>query len=124
MRWLPALLLLLLALCLHIAPTRADSPEDREIAYLLEFVRESGCDFVRNGKRHDARDAADHLRSKYRRGRRWVDTAEQFISRIASKSSMSGEAYRVRCADSPEQTSADWLTQALEAQRSRAAEGA
>ena len=107
-------LMLLAPLLLLAPPVAASRVEDPEIKHLLEFVRGSACDFIRNDKRHDARDAADHLASKYRRGRRWVNSADQFVSRIASKSTMSGDVYRVRCPGAAEQTSSAWLTGELQ----------
>jgi hypothetical protein len=81
---------------------------DREIGLLLEKVAESGCDFERNGSVHSSTDAASHLALKYERGERYVDTAEDFIDRLATKSSWSGKPYWVICA--VERTpSGDWL---------------
>lgn len=85
---------------------------DQEIRYLLDFVAASGCTFTRNGSDHTAEEAADHLRLKYQRGRRYAATAEEFIERLASQSSWSGKAYTVRCGTQAE-TSARWLQRAL-----------
>lgn len=105
---LAAILLLLLPLVL---PARAATPE-QEINYLLDFVSGSGCTFIRNGTEHSAVDAADHLRMKYRRGRRYADTAEEFIENLASQSSWSGQPYEVVC-DGEAQASGRWLERAL-----------
>jgi hypothetical protein len=86
---------------------------DTEVDYLLNWIRGSGCIFVRNGDDHSAVAAADHLGIKYRRARRWVASADLFITRIASKSSLSGKLYTVRCPGQPEETSRTWLTRAL-----------
>ena len=86
----------------------AEETADAEIRYLLDYVAGSGCVFLRNGDRHDASDAADHLRLKYDRGRRYADTAEQFIDRLASQSSWSGKPYSVTCGATTE-PSGDWL---------------
>lgn len=108
-----ALLSLLLAWILALPYTaNADPAADREIEYLLEFVATSGCIFVRNGDDHDAADAADHLRLKLDRGKRYVNSAEQFIERLATESSWSGDPYTVTCAGNT-QTSAEWLQHAL-----------
>ena len=72
--------------------------QTREINYLLEFVASSGCTFIRNGDDHDSAEAADHLRLKYSRGKRYVNSAEQFIDRLATASSWSGDPYTVTCA--------------------------
>ena len=92
------------------------APVDREVDYLIGFVADSGCAFYRNDSLHDSVSAADHLRHKYKRGKRWVDSAELFIDRIASGSSLSGKPYHVNC-EGVEMTSADWLHQALDQHR-------
>ncbi|MCX2979348.1 hypothetical protein EYC98_00550 [Halieaceae bacterium IMCC14734] len=86
----------------------ADDDTEREVAHLIEFVAASGCDFNRNGSQHDSADAAEHLQLKYRRGKRWVDTAEQFIDRLASSSSLSKKPYTITCAGK-DSTAASWL---------------
>jgi hypothetical protein len=52
--------------------------------------------FVRNGTEYTAKDAANHLRSKYQSAKDHVRTPQDFIDKIASKSSTSGEEYEVR----------------------------
>ena len=50
-----------------------------------------------------------------------ADTAEQFIERAASKSSISGRAYQVRCPGQPAQPAATWFKAKLDALRGSAA---
>jgi hypothetical protein len=107
--------LLLAGLAVHAGGSDAAEDAgiaDREITGLISAVESSGCVFIRNGDRHDAAEAADHLRLKYRRGKRYADTAEHFIERLASKSSWSGEPYLIECGGTGE-PSGDWLTTAL-----------
>lgn len=94
----------------------ADTDADTEVDYLLEFVASSGCEFERNGDRHDPASAADHLRLKYSRGKRYVNSAEHFIDRLASESSWTGKPYTVNC-DGVEEPTADWLHRALDEYR-------
>jgi hypothetical protein len=77
---------------------------DAEIAGLLDFVAASDCRMVRNGRVHDGGEARDHLARKlaWLRDRGQVSSAEEFIERAASRSSLSGRAYAVRCPDRPE----------------------
>ncbi len=84
-----------------------------EIEYLLSTLGSSECTFVRNGKRHDAERAEEHLRMKHRRGKRYVTTTETFIERLASRSSMSKKPYYVECPDDEPVPSGDWLMQRL-----------
>ena len=86
---------------------------DAEIEYLLNAVGDSGCTFIRNGKRHDAGNAEDHLRMKYRRGKRYATTAENFIERLASASSMSKKPYSIDCGEQGPVSTGEWLTERL-----------
>lgn len=84
-----------------------------EIDHLLTRVGSSDCVFVRNGKRHSAADAEDHLRMKYRRGKRYAATTEDFIERLASRSSMSKKLYQIDCPGEPLTPSGEWLSRRL-----------
>ncbi len=97
----------------------ADTTAEAEIEALLAAVGESGCAFVRNGKRHSAEDAESHLRRKYRRGRRHAKTAELFIERLATASSMTKRPYEIDCDGRVERTG-DWLMSRLVELRSAA----
>ncbi len=109
----PLFAALLIALA---SATLADQEADAEIQYLLHYVADSGCTFTRNGSDHDSADAADHLRLKYSRGKRYASTAEQFIDRLASESSWTGKAYTVNCQGRTTPTG-EWLHRALDEYR-------
>ena len=79
------------------AYARTPSAVAQEIEYLIEKIEHSECSYHRNGKSHDAIQAADHLRLKLRRGKKYADTAEHFIERLASKSSWTGKSYFLEC---------------------------
>ncbi len=113
-------LLAVLCLVLGLAPAavaRATPPAiaQTEINYLLGSVENSACEFFRNGSWHDARSAAAHLRDKYeflaREDR--IQTAEDFIEQAATKSSLSGLPYQVRCSGEAAVTSNEWLRHVL-----------
>ncbi len=106
-----ALLLALPALFLATTGRADDVPP--EIDHLLTTVGSSNCVFIRNGKHHDAADAEDHLRMKYRRGKRYAPTTEAFIERLASKSSMSKKLYHIDCPGEERMPSGEWLSQRL-----------
>ena len=120
--FLPTLLLsTLIAAAPLAAQAAAPSPAARaEIAHLVDYLKDSGCQFQRNGSWYDSAKAAEHLRGKYdyllKKG--WVATAEDFITRAATESSISHKPYQVRCAQAAAQPSADWLQ--AELQRLRA----
>ncbi len=103
----------MLAACLLVTTVNAETAEE-EINSLIAAVADSGCTFVRNGKNYTSQEAEKHLQLKYRRGRKHAQTAEQFISRLASESSMSGNPYYMNCEGKPSQRSGDWLMQRLE----------
>lgn len=87
----------------------------REIDYLLQTLATSKCQFNRNGSWYDGAQAKSHLTEKYDyfmlRGE--ITTAESFIDLAASKSSLSGQAYLVKCGDAKPLESAGWLRQEL-----------
>jgi hypothetical protein len=91
-----------------------------EIEYLVDTIGASDCTFIRNGKRHSAEDAEDHLRMKYRRGKRYAPTAEKFIERLASASSWTKKPYFIECAGEDAVPTGEWLTAHLDASRDKA----
>jgi len=99
------------------AAAHAGTPE--EIQHLLEYIGGSGCAFVRNGVESDAVAAREHIRAKYSYVKGRVGSAEDFVRLAASRSSMTGEPYVVRCGSSQFQ-SADWLTAELRRYRGEA----
>jgi hypothetical protein len=95
-------------LVLSMALPASELLVETEINALLEVVAKSGCDFKRNGTLHASPDAAEHLALKYSRGQRYVETTENFIDRLATKSSWTGRSYTVIC-DGVETASGTWL---------------
>ena len=102
------------ALGLIIAPTaRAEPPAtvQQEINYLIGYIGDSGCEFKRNGTWSDAKTAQTHVRSKYdfllKLG--MIDTTQDFIDKAASKSSLSGQPYEIRCNGDLPMPSSFWL---------------
>ena len=114
--WLTTCLLLLFSLTAQGAPS---AQAQREIRYLMDALSQSQCQFQRNGSWYGREEARAHLQRKYEYllKRDQVDTAEQFIERAASRSSMSGKAYRVRCPGQPEVDAASWFGSRLKALR-------
>jgi Family of unknown function (DUF5329) len=114
-----ALLAMLLAATADSASAAPSEAARREIGALIGALDGSSCRFQRNGSWHDAAEARAHLQRKYdyllKKDK--VDTAEQFIERAASQSSISGKAYRIACPGQPEQTAAAWFGARLQALR-------
>jgi len=106
------------ALLLAVAATAAPLPQPAraEVDALLNRLQTSGCEFNRNGSWYAGAEAKAHLLKKldYLEGKDMVQTAEQFIERGASGSSMSGKPYLVRCAGKAPVESAQWLKAELQ----------
>ena len=80
---------------------------------------------MRNGREHDSAEAVEHIRRKYRHFDDEIDSAESFIEYSATRSTMSGKPYSIRCPGEAEQPSASWLLEELARyRRQRAAEAA
>jgi len=118
-----------LILALYCWPAGSAPPPviaQTEINYLLGFIARSGCQFYRNGSWYDSRRAQEHLRTKYdfMVARDLIKTAEDFIEQAATKSSMSGIAYALKCSSAPVVASGLWLREVLARYRSTAAQAA
>jgi hypothetical protein len=108
------------------APSSAQAPAVAEISYLLTSMGASGCEFYRNGSWYDSRTAQAHLQDKYDRllAMDRIRTAEDFIEQAATRSSMSGKAYAVRCGQEASVSSSSWLYGLLLRYREAAKAGA
>jgi len=109
------------ALIAAAASTAELSPvAQKEITQLLERIEESNCSFGRNGSWYPPAEARKHLQMKldYMVKRNMLGSAEEFISKAASASSVSGEAYQIRCGTQAPVDSAIWLTAELKRIRS------
>lgn len=106
-----------LALVFSFLPgeSRADVPETQkpEVQHLLDYLKNSGCVMERNGSKHDAQEAVEHIQKKYDYYRDDIKTTEDFIERSATRSSLSGRAYKVLCPGEEPQPTGDWLKEEL-----------
>jgi len=91
----------------------------QEIHGLLHAVGSSGCEFIRGGTPHAAAKAQNHLFVKYEylEARDQLKSAEDFIAKAATRSSMTGEAYAIRCAGVGQMASEEWMKAKLKAMR-------
>lgn len=99
---------LLILTSLLALPAHANLEQDVE--GLIEQVAQSPCVFIRNGKRYDQQQAAEHIRNKWDYARDEVEDMPFFIAEVASKSWFSGKPYMVECGDKSI-TSREWLTE-------------
>ena len=102
---------------------------EKEIQYLIESIASSGCNFERNGDIHSAKDAASHLNRKLGNAKsswfapsedKW--TAELFIEKVASGSSLSGKPYYIKCKEKASKAG-EWLKGKLEEYRQKSSQG-
>ncbi len=118
------LFLMLTATCLAAAAFAAPLPPaaKTEIDGLLSRLESSGCAFSRNGSWYSAAEARAHLLRKlaYLEDRGLVQTAEDFIERTASASSVSSEPYLVKCGNDAPVRSGVWLKSQLRSMRAAA----
>jgi hypothetical protein len=103
------------------ASAEAPNNTKQEISYLFTHLKNSGCEFNRNGSWYQADAAVNHLNKKYEYllGKGYISTTEGFIARAATESSMSHKAYVVKCGGA-ETKSAQWFKQALTTFRNEA----
>lgn len=106
--------MLAIAVVAHGADLSAD--EKSHIDALLAHVADmKGADFIRNGKKYDASSAATFLRKKLQSQGSSVTNAASFIVQIATKSSTTGQPYRIRLADGTETDCGTYLAGVLAA---------
>ena len=106
---------------------RAEVPSTAkaEIDHLLTFVASSGCEFYRNGTWYDGKKGQSHLQDKFSwlQGRDMIKQTADFIALAATESSLSHQAYKVRCNGGVEVESAKWLNDELTRYRNNALPG-
>jgi len=92
------------------APTVA-----QEVNHLLGYIAKSGCDFYRNGSWADATLAEAHVRTKFDYLARHEEIASvtDFIEKAASKSSITGLPYQVKCPGTSPVLTRAWLSEEL-----------
>ena len=86
-----------------------------KIEYLINSVRETpeGTKFIRNGTEYSAEKAAEHLRTKYKNGKKYAGTVECFIENIASRSSLNGKEYIIKFPDGKTVPAREFFTEEL-----------
>jgi len=93
--------------------------KEQEIQHLIKFIQTTDCQYERNGEFYNGLQAVKHINRKYAHYGDEITSAEDFIFYAASKSSFSGQAYRVHCQDKKPQKSQDWLSTELGIYRQR-----
>jgi len=74
--------------------------EQQKIDFLISKVENlQNAKFVRNSTSHDSQAAAAHLKMKREKAGSSIKTVDDFIEKVASKSSVSGEPYMIKYSD-------------------------
>ena len=107
------LFLVIIGLDVHAAELPAS--EHRKIEALIQHVEAlTEAVFIRNNQAYPAQTAAQFLRGKWRATLEDITTAQEFITKIASVSSTTGQPYRIRFPDGHEVLSGDSLRTVLQ----------
>lgn len=101
-----------LSVALPSARGERSAAVNAEIEYLLQRVYASDAKFIRSGKEYTPAEAVAHLRKKLSAAGDRVNTTEDFIEGIASKSYLSGKPYYL-LKDGKQIPTEAWLKQAL-----------
>ena len=109
-RRLGAAVLIIWAVLIPLPGYGADM--EQEIQHLLHYIETSGCTFIRNNKEYSETEARKHIENKYEYVKRWVKKTEDSIKYAATKSSMTGKSYLIRC-NGRDRPSAEWLQDEL-----------
>ena len=106
---------------LFCGAANADVPAEQveEVNHLLTFVKNSGCVINRNGSKHPAEEGVSHIEMKYDYFRDDISSTEDFIELSATKSTMSGDYYMVRCPGKETVRTKDWLLTELNRYRTK-----
>ena len=92
---------------------RAEPQMKAEIDSLLSIIKQSECEFERNGKRYQPAEAVEHIMKKYDYYEDDINNAEKFIELAASKSMLSSKSYLIHCPNQASMTSKSWLLDQL-----------
>lgn len=119
MKHLVLMFFITLLFCDTALSQEVKTEEDLEqtVSYLLNYVSDSECIFIRNGREHTAEEASRHMNRKYEHYKKKIKTPEDFIRLAGTKSILSGRPYMVRMKDGNEIPCAEWLCKALEEYR-------
>ena len=114
-----ATMLATLAAALSVATAAHAAPPapavQAEIHALLASLGGSGCQFDRNGTWYPAPQAQAHLQRKLDavEDHGTLQSTEQFIDAAATRSSITGDPYHVKCGNEAPMESRAWLTARL-----------
>ena len=103
---------------IEIVPRRSEADK---IEQLLQRIAESDAIFIRDGERYNGKEAEQHLRQKLEQAGDEISTLEQFIEKIASRSTLTGNEYMVETRGGELMPAREWLRSLLEPEGSEPA---
>ena len=109
MRLVPAAACIVTASFCLTAIAANQQTEQEKIEAALVRIEKSDLTFIRNGSEHTGKEASDHMRSKLKQAGDSVKTFDDFVTKVATKSSLSGKPYLVKLKDGKTQELAGWL---------------
>ena len=116
--WRAALLTLLLGASALLAQAAPSAAEEKLIdTLILRVSKMDAMIFLRNGNEYNSADAAKHMQAKYDYFKKELVTAEDFIDRCASRSEMTGQAYKVKLTNGAVRDANEFLNSELRALR-------
>ena len=99
----------------EIWPAGAGLSEDAKIERLISSLSQlTEAKFRRNEEEHTVDEAVAHIRSKLEWKRDEIETAEDFIRIVGSRSSVSDEPYVIEFSDGTTKNSEDWFREQLD----------
>ncbi len=106
-------------LLMVLSSASSDVPQEQavEVEHLINYLADSDCRMIRNGKSYSAEDGAKHVRRKYNYFKNKISSTEEFIEYAGTKSTKSGRLYEVLCVGQDGEFSRDWLLNELNVYR-------
>ena len=104
---------ILFSLLLMTLSLSAQEVYKKEINHLLQYVKITECTYIRNGDAYKGPKAVSHIQRKYDYFEDDIHSAEDFIRLSATKSTMSGKKYHIKCPNQPQVESGRWLLDEL-----------
>jgi hypothetical protein len=88
--------------------------EKEKVEHLIQHIAGlKDAKFIRNSKEHTPQEAEAHLRQKLAAVEKDIKTADEFVSKVATQSSLSDEPYTLRLADGKLVSLGDYLREQL-----------
>ena len=102
------------------AAETGEAYEHHKIMQLVKAISELRAVFIRNGSEYSSEEAGNHMKYKLDVAGNRIQTAKEFIDKVASKSYLTGQPYMIRFNDGTTRPSHDWLMEKLYTIESRA----